>query len=640
MLRQLENVLGRLQRWFQFQVERFLVRGAYYRLLLIVLAIGGISFASGIALNWAEADASSGILDRVWWAFLRLTDPGYLGDDEGTVRRTLSTLLTVAGYVLFMGALVATMTQGLNDQLRRLERGFTPVAMKNHIVVIGWNASTPELLAELTQPSHGVQRFLEQYGLKGLRIAVLAEEVGPELEQALRERLGVRYRAGTTVLRSGSALQSAHLERVDYRNAAVIVFSIPEQGRSSEEASDDAQLAKSVVTLARALDQSDRLPVVVASVADPLKLEVIRASYPQGRAELFATSQIIGRMLVRFVREPGLLRVMDEISSQQFGSEIYVHRVPELDGVAMRDIIWKYERAIVIGTVVGEGRSAKVRLVRTLDERVERGASLVMIAEDGELPLSSLGRPQVELVGEPLTATRDARRSLLLVGWNHQVAWMLRELEASHGETWRVLVASSVPVENRLEALRHAGIELTRTYVEHGTIDPTAPNELAKLPLLDYETLVVPASDRLESAEDADARSLLVYRLLRARLNQLTDVERRILVELRDPANTGLFDGVETEAVPTSLLVTHVGPDRPAPRGKASTRCTAILGRPGVRHDSARCTRGRREPSHLRRHHATRRTTRSSRNRITAGRHAQERWSHRQPAARSPVHAE
>src|SRR5690606_34669672 len=150
-------------------------------------------------------------------------------------------------------------------------------------------------------------------------------------------------------------------------------------------------------------------------------------------------------MLVRFVREPGLLRVMDEISSQQFGSEIYVHRIPELDGVAVRDILWKYERAILIGTVVGEGTDATVQLVRALDERVERGASLVVIADDGELALSSRVRPRAETVGETLTLTREPKRSLLLVGWNHQVAWMLRELEASRGETWRVLVASSVP---------------------------------------------------------------------------------------------------------------------------------------------------------------------------------------------------
>src|SRR5690606_8164093 len=115
-------------------------------------------------------------------------------------RRVISTVLTVLGYVLFLGALVATMTQGLNDQIRKLERGFTPVAMNNHIVVLGWNASTPELVRELTQSANGMQGFLLRYGLRGMRLAVLAEDVGPELEQTLRERLGSTYNRSITVL--------------------------------------------------------------------------------------------------------------------------------------------------------------------------------------------------------------------------------------------------------------------------------------------------------------------------------------------------------------------------------------------------------------------------------------------------------
>ncbi|HSR41137.1 MAG TPA: hypothetical protein VLL48_03170 [Longimicrobiales bacterium] len=35
--------------------------------------------------------------EAVWWATVRLTDPGYLGEDAGAVSRTLSTGLTVSG---------------------------------------------------------------------------------------------------------------------------------------------------------------------------------------------------------------------------------------------------------------------------------------------------------------------------------------------------------------------------------------------------------------------------------------------------------------------------------------------------------------------------------------------------------------
>ncbi len=72
----------------------------------------------GIAIGFGLAGLAStggfwGPREAIWWAFLRLTDPGYLDDDEGTTRRLISVIVTVLGYVLFMGSLVAITSSGL-----------------------------------------------------------------------------------------------------------------------------------------------------------------------------------------------------------------------------------------------------------------------------------------------------------------------------------------------------------------------------------------------------------------------------------------------------------------------------------------------------------------------------------------------
>ena len=79
----------------------------------------------------------------MWWAFLRLTDPGYLGDDEGLARRTISTVVTVLGYVLFLGLLIAILTQWLNQLIARLESGVTPVALSDHVLSCWAGAIAP-----------------------------------------------------------------------------------------------------------------------------------------------------------------------------------------------------------------------------------------------------------------------------------------------------------------------------------------------------------------------------------------------------------------------------------------------------------------------------------------------------------------
>src|SRR6056297_4073406 len=67
----------------KFIIERQLVKGAGFQLLVVGLLIGLISLIGGLLVV-----PQGGTFDdpgaAVWRAFLRLTDPGYLGDDIGT----------------------------------------------------------------------------------------------------------------------------------------------------------------------------------------------------------------------------------------------------------------------------------------------------------------------------------------------------------------------------------------------------------------------------------------------------------------------------------------------------------------------------------------------------------------------------
>ena len=139
----IRRLLRRAFNRFRFEVGQYLLRGAFYRLLIIASLV-----ADHRPDGWAQRlepvrrPRRCRSATRIWWAFLRLTDPGYLGDDQGVFRRTVSTVITVIGYVLFLGALVAIMTQWLNQTLRQLESGLTPIARDGHVLVAGWTDRT------------------------------------------------------------------------------------------------------------------------------------------------------------------------------------------------------------------------------------------------------------------------------------------------------------------------------------------------------------------------------------------------------------------------------------------------------------------------------------------------------------------
>ena len=164
----------------KFVVERQLVKGAGFQLLVVGGFIGLISLIGGLLVVLPPAGEFKDAGSAIWWAFLRLTDPGYLGDDVGTWQRIVSTLLTISGYVVFMGTLVAILTRWLIAKMEDLERGLTPVTLKNHVVVLGWTAQTPPLVAELFGSSGRMQRFLEKHDTQKLRLVVLAEEASGE----------------------------------------------------------------------------------------------------------------------------------------------------------------------------------------------------------------------------------------------------------------------------------------------------------------------------------------------------------------------------------------------------------------------------------------------------------------------------
>ena len=307
---------------FTFLVERMLLRGAHYRLLFIAALLGVIAAVGGaLVMEFAGGFSSTG--EAMWWAFLRLTDPGYLGDDEGLVRRTVSTAVTISGYVLFMGALIAIMSQWLAQTMRRLESGLTPITQSDHVLVLGWTNRTAPIIEELLSSSEErLHRFLRRYGARRLNIAVLAEEVNAERVQELRDHLGPLWDSQHIVFRTGTPLDIDHLRRVDFANAAAVIL----PGSFYDGAMQaDARTIKTLLSISRhaAHNGAERIPLIVAEIFDPRKVMVGVRAYT-GPVEIISSDLFISRLIVQTLRHPGLSKVFNELLSGDRTNEVYV----------------------------------------------------------------------------------------------------------------------------------------------------------------------------------------------------------------------------------------------------------------------------------------------------------------------------
>jgi hypothetical protein len=552
-------MLAALRNRFQLVLERFLVRGPLYRLAFVIGIIAGVSLVGGLLV--VGSGQFDGLDAATWWAFLRLTDPGYLGDDKGTYVRIVSTALTVAGYVLFLGALIAIMTQWLNMALRRLENGLTPIAERDHIVVLGWTTRTATILRELLLSTDRAQHFLRLRGRRSLSVVVQAEEIDAELHQDLRERVGEKaYHSGRLVLRSGTPLRPEHLRRVAARQAAAII--LPAPPRDTPGVAPDTETVKTLLSLAglRETEHVGPLPLVVAELLDHRHLLTARRAYP-GPLEVVNSQTMVARLMCQTIRHPGLSHVIAGLLAYGDGSEIYVRDAPTLVGQRFGDLAEAFPAAILLGVVRTEKEATSSLLNPSDDLRLREGDRLVLVAEDQAAttpPQSYTPRGRTDHgKGVPVAPELKHHRKVLILGWNETVPDLLAELERYGSEHFEVTVSSMAPISRRDHQLDEHDFVPNRISLRHMELDYAIPGRLERLEPASYDSIVFVASDRIESHE-TDARTIVGHLLLRELVPPASGGGPQVLVELAESENLASFTTHGSEIIVPALVLSHI----------------------------------------------------------------------------------
>jgi hypothetical protein len=547
---------GRLRDRLRFGLERLVLRGLAYRLLLAAIVVGSVAVGAGLLVMLLDGGFASPA-ESVWWAFLRLTDPGYLGDDEGIARRSISTVVTVLGYLLFLGLLIAILTQWLNQLIARLASGVTPVALSDHVIILGWTERTPKIVAMLLRTRHRLQRFLEQHGARELQIVILAEQVDEELALTLRESLGELWNDRQVLLRAGSPLHVDHLERVAFRTAAVVILPGAGFGESNPQ-HVDAETIKTLMSVsqhARAADMAP--PRVVAEVSNGRTAELAHRAY-HGESLVVAADDLVGRMVAQSLRQAGIFGVYSELLEVGIGNAIYIRSLEDHAGTRLRDLGRALPRAVLLG-MIREGAS-RPELNPGPEAVLEEGDLLVFLALDFAdcVPEGSVERRESpHLAGAERVAAEHRRRRILILGWSRKVPVLLRELALDGAGGYMVDVVSSTPMEQRKRALARIGAEGESESVRHIEASFASPGVLESLLSQDYDNVLLLASEQLEEGHQADATTATAYLTLDGVLPE-AGPRPEIFVELMHEENRFLFADERDDVMVTPTLVSYL----------------------------------------------------------------------------------
>lgn len=544
----------------KFVVERQLLKGAGFQLLVVGLFIGLISLIGGLLVvpqggEFEDPGAA------IWWAFLRLTDPGYLGDDVGAWQRIVSTMLTILGYVVFMGTLVAILTRWLIAKMTDLELGLTPVTLRNHVVVLGWTAQTPPLVAELFGSSGRMRRFLEKHDTQRLRLVVLAEQASVEQLYELRNEPGVGRRAREVILRSGSAIQPDALHRVACLDAAAVI--VPSQGYAAgTPVTSDVETVKALLSIAaQARHFSVTLPFVVAEIQDMRKLSVIERAYP-GAVEVVAGDSTISRLMVQNVLHPNLSEVYNELLTAGEGNEIFVRGGETAEGLTLGELASQRPNAIVLGLLhpVQQG-GWKVNLLAPSDAVIRNEDRVVLLARDyadtGPDPKLKPLPPIERLLVQARASVQRSTHRVLVLGWNRRVPGLVAEFGSYPDRDFELDMVSATPLQDRQREMSGYGVDLDRVKGRLLEADYMVEDELRKLNPASYDTVMLLSSDRIGSDEEADARAMVGYLQLEDVLSDAS-IRPQITLELSDPDNRHLIYGHQSEMLISPMILSHV----------------------------------------------------------------------------------
>jgi len=545
----------------KFLVERQLVKGAGFQLLVVAAFIALISLVGGLLVVVPLEESFEDVGSAIWWAFLRLTDPGYLGDDVGSWQRFVSTMLTVSGYVVFMGTLVAILTRWLIAKMADLERGLTPVTLKNHIVVLGWTSQTLPLLSELLSSSGRMRRFLEKHDVQKLNLVVLSEDASAEQVHELRSEPGIGRRARQIILRSGSPIQPDALHRVACLDAAAVI--VPSAAHEADSlVTSDVETVKALLSIAaQARQYQSSLPYVVAEIQDVRKLPVIERAYP-GEVEVVAGDASISSLIVQNILHPGLSEVYNELLTGAEGNSIYVRGGESVAGLSLAELAAERSDVIVLGVLRPVGKGWDVRLVAPSTTRIESNDRVIMMARDYSETEPNPKRqvlPQI-LRQEPKIAVRartDRVQRVLVLGWNRRVPSLVAEFGSYSDQSFALDMVSVVPgAERALAISRYVGDD-SPVRCHHIEADYMVEGELRRLDPSSYDSVVLLSSDRLSSGEEADARAMVGYLQLE---DILLEKERHphLILELSDPDNRPLLYEHRSEMLISPMILSHI----------------------------------------------------------------------------------
>jgi hypothetical protein len=565
--------MRRIPKRLYYFIETLFVRGTGYQLVGVAFVLALLAVVGG-TIVYAASPGFDEYSRAVWWAFLRLTDTGYLGDDDGTVARTVSTVLTISGAVIFLGAMIAILSNWLNRFMTNLASGLSQIFEEEHILILGWHPRLHAIIEEIVRSKERVKMRLGRVRLPA--IAVLVDDFEPEMLAELEQKLEPDVRDNVRLLmRSGNPLEAESLDRVDYmRASSIILLSDPLQARKRHFA--DITLVKTLLSMKAHADDvdEDELPNVVIEINSPANKQLAESAGWRHHTEAIASEEFISRLFNQSMRHPGISVIYSHLLTDTYGESLFLRRVGDLglEGETLRQVIHKFRDAIPVGFLKARASrfSSEDRLrILELDEPMEADDEVICVAPSirsvmegfdasRSLPPGHTTPDGLDAVSELNDAPKKHR--IMVIGWSHLVRPLLVEMGLYALDSYEVLIVSERDERDVLADVDGLVDQYDNLEVVAHQSGLNRPDEIRAVRPERFDRIMLLSPSFIEDPLVADAETVMAYVLLQRDLQTHGPAGGvPAVIELNDEDNQPLLDLYDgCDVIVTQEIISHL----------------------------------------------------------------------------------
>ena len=528
-----------LREAIHYSIDNYLAKGSSALFLSLLVTFLSAFFLIGLLRLFIlfftphEAAADQTIWAQVWRAFLQLTAPGNMNQDNSSSFGYKATAI-LAGFtgVVIFSTLIATLTTALNNAITNLKQGHSRVLEEGHTLIVGWNQRVTEILRELVEANEAEENAV---------VVIMAQQDKPWMDEYLRKNFKDRGSL-RIVTRSGNPAAPESLNHVSVADckSVIVLANCDDNASHEEQVASDARGIKVVLALETTVPEGE-FPIV-CELFLARNREVVTGVVP-GRVKVIDSEEILAKVMVQTSRTSGLSVVYSELLSFE-GCELYFYEA-DWKGITFQQSQFHFPDGVPIGIRQPDG---SVVIRPQLDTVLEDGFEILIVAQDDST---------IEFVDNVVATAQEidipdrrielGQEKMLMLGWSSKAPIIISEYSEYVEPGSRVVVAIQEADAKLRKAVDQLNSVIDELEIELIETNPFDGRELAELQPFGYDDIIIlpqnVGSDG--NSERIDSETIVVLLLLRHLKKSIESeggkVKTKVVTEVLDSNNQALI---------------------------------------------------------------------------------------------------